>query len=331
MSHQTLNVPCGYALLSVFGTLIVCHVNAIIGRKRIPVYGRHYDTFMPCGATIHVYRHAQTPNARQTNVWMWQHSRLEFFHWFCLMFPVFPLLQCYVEKKRCAQPSQSIPVPPELARVLFVNGQSVDHGTARNGNCGVDAFGISLHAVSSKAKQLRATAVYKRFLATRKSSTSINHLRSVGHEWMENNGDVDVWSGMRFKDLALTMSSHEENYRQHLERMARDREWVDASFIHALGVVFHVDVQIWQEHMEPAIVGHSLMLSDSPTEPYALLNIAMVNDLHFWGVCPIPEPELRPPADKYHCKHSGSVCLRSLPLQTTETTHICRVFSIMVP
>ena len=216
-----------------------------------------------------------------------------------------PLLDRYVATTRCAQPSPSISVPPALARALYVNGQWVDHGTATDGNCGVHAFGISLYAAGSKSKQLKATSAYKRFVTSRVSNTSITHLRNAGHGWMACSGDVVVWSGMSFKDLALTMSSHEENYRGHLERMARDREWVDASFIHALGVVFHVDVQIWQEHMEPAIVGHSLMVSDSPTEPHALLNMAMVNDLHFWGVCPIPQPELRPPDDRHHCKHIG--------------------------
>ena len=90
--------------------------------------------------------------------------------------------------------------------------------------------------------------------------------------WMGDNADVLVWEGMRFRDLACNMSHLQEPYDVHLKRMLCDKQWVDVSVIHALACVFRVDVAIWQEHLEPMLVGHSMSSSDPAS---ALLSIAL--------------------------------------------------------
>ena len=82
---------------------------------------------------------------------------------------------------------------------------------------------------------------------------------------MRENADLEVWEGMPFRDLALRMSHLQEPYDDHMERMLCDKEWVDASVIHALACVFRVDVAIWQAHQEPHVLGHSMLKAGAPT------------------------------------------------------------------
>ena len=119
--------------------------------------------------------------------------------------------------------------------------------------------------------------------------SEVEHLRKLVKKWMMLHGSTEVWAGMAFKDLAMSMSSHRESYSDHISRMATIGEWVDASVIHALAATFRVDCLIFQSKMSPAIVGHSIMAGET-SEPLACINLAMANDLHFWGVRPIHMP-----------------------------------------
>ena len=83
---------------------------------------------------------------------------------------------------------------------------------------------------------------------------------------------------MPFRDLACKMSHLQEPFDVHLERMSHDKEWVDASVIHALACVFQVDVGIWQEHLEPLLVGQSLAFG---RKAFGLMPMALKNDHHF--------------------------------------------------
>ena len=109
-----------------------------------------------------------------------------------------------------------------------------------------------------------------------------------------DNADASVWDGMCFRDVACQMSHLQEPYDMHLRRMSCDREWVDASVIHALACAFHVDVAIWQARADPMLVGHSLLSRDPAS---ALVPVALTNDHHFWGVV-VMEADKRAPVDK---------------------------------
>ena len=127
-------------------------------------------------------------------------------------------------------------------------------------------FADRIHAI----KQTRAWKARSKV----KTNTAqlIKHLRVVAVQWMRDNADLEVWEGMRFRELALRMSHLQEPFDNHLKRMLCDKEWVDASVIHALACVFRVDVAIWQAHQEPHVLGH-FMSSQSPA-------FAAVNDRH---------------------------------------------------
>ena len=103
---------------------------------------------------------------------------------------------------------------------------------------------------------------------------------------MKVNAEIEVWEGMRYRELALRMSHLQEPHDDHLERMLRDKEWVDASVIHALACEVRVDVAIWQAHKEPCLLGHSLLKKSSAA--LGLVAIALNNDHHFWGVVERP-------------------------------------------
>ena len=75
--------------------------------------------------------------------------------------------------------------------------------------------------------------------------------------------------------------------------VSTDKEWIDCSCLLALACFFHVDVVIFQAGVEPAMLGTSMMGAN----PYAVLSLAMVNDVHFWGLRPIrvAVPHVQPP------------------------------------
>ena len=77
---------------------------------------------------------------------------------------------------------------------------------------------------------------------------------------MMDNADVEVWGGMPFKHLATTMA-HDATlpFGAHVQQVTKDKEWIDASVLHALGCVFRVDVIILQETVKPTFVGFSLL------------------------------------------------------------------------
>ena len=125
-------------------------------------------------------------------------------------------------------------------------------------------------------------------------TSKVAHLREAAKQWMMREGSTEVWAGMAFKELAMAMSSHHENYSDHILRMAKNGEWVDASVIHALAATFQIDCMIFQSKQSPAIVGHSITAGEN-REALAMINLAMVNDLRFWGVRPIRPPLLIDP------------------------------------
>ncbi len=89
-------------------------------------------------------------------------------------------------------------------------------------------------------------------------------------------------NGMMLRDLVLIMSSEEETFPRYISRMGKDGEWVDASFLHALACHYRVDCLVWAEHGEPMRIGHSL--GREADASFGYVPVAMVNDLHFWGL-----------------------------------------------
>ena len=148
----------------------------------------------------------------------------------CLMSSLVPFL-IHCADRRCDTPSP-VCSSSALVRSFAENQLLLRDDTTRDGNCGVHALFLSLADFADRnlaIKQLRAWKA----LSKVKTNTAqlIKHLREVAVQWMRENADLEVWEGMRFRDLALRMSHLQEPYDNHLKRMLCDKEWVDASVI----------------------------------------------------------------------------------------------------
>ena len=192
--------------------------------------------------------------------------------------PLLPLLINYAGK-RCGPPSPVVDAP-RLTQWLAQNSLMLRHDTLADGNCGIHAFFLSLCDFARLNPGFKTSAAWKRLsrLSFNVADT-VQHLRKVAVDWMADHADAAVWDGMTFRDLACQMSHLQEPFDVHLERMSRDKQWVDASVIHALACVFQVDVGIWQEHLESLLVGQSLECDGLRSS--GLIPMALKNDYHF--------------------------------------------------
>ena len=175
-------------------------------------------------------------------------------------------------------------MPDALITLLAENGLRHCPETDSSGNCGPHAFALGLADLARRCQALYKTNAYKVLMGKLKAGLPayLAHVRHIAAQWLNGHADEELWEGMLVKDLVLMMSTADETFAQHLQRMRKDREWADASFLHALACHFRVDCIVWAEHGEPMLIGYSLAKHAGATFGY--VPIAMVNDLHFWGV-----------------------------------------------
>ena len=170
------------------------------------------------------------------------------------------LLTAYWAKSRRSQPvGCGLPCPPELEALLATNSRCAVPSVT-DGNCALHAFAISLVDEASRNTVLLTTSAHKQFrrqwLAGVDEANTDLRQRCVA--WMNKLKDAIVWEGMYFKDLARSMSSHQDKiFGAYVERLARNGEWLDASASHALACSFKADLMVWQPAAEPALLGHS--------------------------------------------------------------------------
>ena len=161
---------------------------------------------------------------------------------------------------------------------------SPDEATNRAGNCGIDAFARSLMA---QMRQKRSGGSQSEGARNRrnvqKASDKMSLLRRVGVSWLEANATEVIWPGMTVAKLCTTVSGLP--FREYMAKMQGNGEWVDTAFLNALGRAHGVNVMIFQEHSDEALVGEDMMESTSDeSEPAIMVPIALANDHHFWGV-----------------------------------------------
>ena len=206
------------------------------------------------------------------------------------------ILHGYAARARgCLAPSAGIAIPPQLAAEVHAQGLELAEDTRTDGNCGVHAFGIGLIEEAKHSADLSKTARYKTFFKSNRSSDGmLQHLRSGASTWMKSNGTRIVWEGMPYNRLAVMMAGVSgRTFADQVRCVSTYKEWIDCSCLLSLACFFHVDVVIFQEGVEPAMLGTSMM----DATPFAVLPLAMVNDVHFWGLRPIrvAVPHVQPP------------------------------------
>ena len=183
--------------------------------------------------------------------------------------------------------------PPDLVAQLAANGLCPDEATACDGNCGVDAFARSWMRQQSGT---RARA-YAQARHLQKAADKVSLLRRVGVEWLEAHARESIWDGMTVAHLCEIVSG--TIFLDYVAKMRNNREWIDTAFLHALGCAYGVNVLIFQPHMEPAMVGISLTESvQEDSKAPTMVPVALLNDIHFWGVMDCTPPPHIDPVDK---------------------------------
>ena len=168
--------------------------------------------------------------------------------------------------------------------VLAENNWHPDENTARDGNCGLDAFARSLLLQMSRNPKARGPmACIKQRSLLRTADDKIALLRQVGVKWLDTNARELMWQGMTIARLCSVVSG--SLFPDYLARMRMDGEWIDTAFLHALGAAHGVNVLIFQIGQDPAIVGMDVK-DDTSEDGHStmMVPIALVNDCHFWGV-----------------------------------------------
>jgi len=105
-------------------------------------------------------------------------------------------------------------------------------------------------------------------------------LRTLAVTWIRNNSHNELWEGTTIADMIRATTS--QSLDTYLANMSKMGTWVDTAFLHGLACSCHVDIIIFQEDMDPTLVGSSL--AGGAVE--ALVPIALVNSFHFWAMEP---------------------------------------------
>ena len=197
-----------------------------------------------------------------------------------------PLLLAYTARPRQLQPCDGkVHCPPRLVAELTANGLDLAHDTLCGGNCGLHAFAISLIDGGKRYASLCNTAAFKKFHKYRRDpGAMVAYLRDLAMSWLLAHGDDEVWDGLTVRQLAISMGSFKGRFADYLGHMRQDKIWIDALVLQALACIFKVDLAVCQDGMDQTLLGTSMLPANSRLGAVPLLAIAMVNDLHFWGV-----------------------------------------------
>ena len=132
----------------------------------------------------------------------------------------------------------------------------VDESTSRDGNCAISACVISLRSLlkggqckKGTATEVRNAAVLEAMPARAASDTGSRcSSRVVGQH-----AQTKLWEGMTVSGLTHVVTG--EDFPSYVQRMQRNREWVDTAFTHALACAFGVAVLVFQDGVDPATIG----------------------------------------------------------------------------
>ena len=182
-----------------------------------------------------------------------------------LMSSAVPLLIRYWGKRLLA-PGHGITCPQELQAELITNGFMADLNTVTDGQCGLHAFLIALTLARRQWPRLPQLTVCKKLAQIRPLQSKLEHLRLMAVTWLTQNAHTALWEGMTVKAFVENSMCDEcASFGDYLKKMGQTHFWVDIAMLHALGVLFKVDVVIFQYGSDMSFVGASLQ-SLAPAE-----------------------------------------------------------------
>ena len=91
-----------------------------------------------------------------------------------------------------------------------------------------------------------------------------------------------LWEDM-LVSLRLMLRQAKTAQATYAQRMQRNREWVDTAFVHALACAVGVTILVFQEGVDPTIIGtHLIDVDDGDCD--LVVPVALANEYHFWVV-----------------------------------------------
>jgi len=192
-----------------------------------------------------------------------------------------PLLITFLSRS-AAEPSAGIACPRELAAELDENDLMVDRDTVTDGQCGLHAFLISLEEVRKRFTFLYGLGIAKRLSRQRTLAAKLEFLRANAVTWIKDSAGADLWPGTTVK--AYVLATQPATFGEYLCRMSGTNCWIDACMMHALGMLFKVDVLIFQHGAPISFVGMSQTADSGASVPF--VPVALCNDRHWWGLIP---------------------------------------------
>lgn len=160
-----------------------------------------------------------------------------------------------------------------------VNGLMVVD-TVTDGNCGLHAFlKGTLSMQELRAKRSEPWASFAKHQRDGAITKAFRQMRDMATEWIKQNLRSEIWPGFCLADLIRTTSTA-GTVERYLESMSRTGCWADTTFMHALASSCNVDVIVFQDTMEPALLGSSL----GGNEALCVIPIALVNNFHYWAM-----------------------------------------------
>ena len=172
--------------------------------------------------------------------------------------------------------------PEALGRELANNNLLVDHDTDATGNCGVDGFLRSWRAMDSNVKHKH-----------RSLRTCWQPQRNASRSWLEKHRHEAAWGTLSVENFCL-ITSGKVDFLEYLDEMTKPDAWVDTAFLHAMACANGVDVVLIQAGMGPVLLGISTHQgqeldceNDDKAKNPTVVPMALVNDVHFWGVLPV--------------------------------------------
>ena len=150
-----------------------------------------------------------------------------------------------------------------LHQLLAVNELVVDESTSRDGNCGISAFVISLLALL-KGRQCKegASTEVRRLQSLRRCppGQQVTQARAATIQWFGQHAHTKLWEGMTVSGLTHAVTG--EDFPSYVQRMQRNGEWVDTACMHALACALGLTVLVFQDGVDPAIIGPNLIDGD---------------------------------------------------------------------
>ena len=172
--------------------------------------------------------------------------------------------------------------PEALGRELANNNLLVDHDTDATGNCGVDGFLRSWRAMDSSVKHKH-----------RSLRTCWQPQRNASRSWLKKHRREAAWGTLSVENCCLS-SSGKADVLEYLDEMTKPGAWVDTAFLHAMACANGVDVVLIQAGMSPVLLGISTHQgqeldceNDDKVKDPTVVPMALVNDVHVWGVLPV--------------------------------------------